>query len=292
MNYQTSFKFSTYFEPIIAGSLSGFAATSICHPLDTIRTRIQSSNHTTIYRCVSSLIKTEGVFAFYRGFLPPFSAQVLYKSIIFSVNEYSRKQLSKFTSFNSNFNLIFFSGLFSGLINSIVVTPIELIRNKQMLQNNQNSKTSVYNDIKIIIRQYGLIGLWRGFTITCFRDGPGLGLYFLSYEKSKEFINPLFNTKDYFMARFLSGSCAGIVYWLYALPIDTIKTIIQSDNSLPHQRKSSIHDFFLHLKTSKESGLLLRIFRAYPTAIVRGIVSAGVTLSTYEFVIDILRNQK
>jgi hypothetical protein len=46
---------------LIAGSVSGISATLICHPLDTIRTRLQtSSKFAGVIDCVRSTAKHEG----------------------------------------------------------------------------------------------------------------------------------------------------------------------------------------------------------------------------------------
>jgi solute carrier family 25 carnitine/acylcarnitine transporter 20/29 len=77
---------------------------------------------------------------------------------------------------------VFLAGAFSGLINSFLSCPIELV--KIRLQN--QAKERVYNGnidlIQKIWKNYGWRGFYRGFGMTVLRETPSYGVYFASYE--------------------------------------------------------------------------------------------------------------
>lgn len=61
---------STHFT---ASFLAGFVATTICSPVDVIKTRVMSSNeHHNIIRLVSDITKTEGIRWMFKGWVPSF----------------------------------------------------------------------------------------------------------------------------------------------------------------------------------------------------------------------------
>ncbi|OAK98206.1 mitochondrial carrier [Phaeosphaeriaceae sp. SRC1lsM3a] len=61
---------STHFT---ASFLAGFVATTICSPVDVIKTRVMSSNeHHSIIRLVTDITKTEGIRWMFKGWVPSF----------------------------------------------------------------------------------------------------------------------------------------------------------------------------------------------------------------------------
>src|SRR5690242_5815735 len=123
------------YKSIIAGSISGMTSVIICHPLDTIRTRLQTSpkRFNGFFHSCYLTLRYEGINGFYRGFFPPFISQGLYKAVIFTSSDYICRTLNKYTSFANIIN-ISISGAVAGGINSFIVTPVELIRNRLQIQ--------------------------------------------------------------------------------------------------------------------------------------------------------------
>eukprot|EP01041_Mallomonas_annulata_P000887 gene887-1721_t len=272
-------RFPSNRESILAGSTSGFVAISLCHPFDTIRTRLQSSSATmSVSKCITGIIRNEGFYAFYKGFWPPFAAQGFYKSIVFSANTFARKSI--FTG--DGYMPIFPSGALSGAVNSVVVTPVELIRTRQMIIIGNGNRLSVYDGVLNILHRGGILGMWKGFLLTVLRDAPGLGLYFLSYEVCKS-NSPLGPSNIW--TKFISGSMAGVSYWLYALPMDTMKTHIQSQDT----PKSNLREIWSAFQLLVSRDGIKRLYHTYPIALMRGIPSAAITLTSFDIMVDFMR---
>ena len=93
------------------------------------------------------------------------------------------------------------SGLLAGVANSFFVAPIELCRTRAIISKDHKT-TSTTDIIRNITRQDGFFSLWRGMGATMLRDGPGLGLYFYSFDCGKKLlgsrchINPFPFTKE------------------------------------------------------------------------------------------------
>ena len=271
----------TIFESLVAGSMSGMAAILVCHPFDVLRTNIQL--HST--QPVSSIMKSTFIGGFstlYKGITGPFFAQGLYKSIIFASNTFSQSYL--FSS-NNYLTSIFMGGMLAGAINSLVVSPVEIIRTRQIFSNTSQGSNQYLSVVRDIYKRNGISGFWIGIIPTIIRDAPGMGFYMISFDLVKKFLLHVHrNSSDNsnglevpLWVRLVAGSAAGIAYWTWALPVDTFKTLIESSNMKKFSPISAWHQFvssFHHL------------YRALPVAYARGIPSAAVTLTVYELVIE------
>ena len=286
-------------ENLIAGSIAGCSSLAVCHPFDVIRIHAQTNkmnvplltlineimfvnNHNTNYNIV------KGISSLYKGFWGPFFAQGLYKSIIFSTNSLMGQYCfpnQKPTSFS-----IFSSGFIAGTVNCIVVSPVELIRTKQIISQADKNNSKIITIVKDIIFQSGFRSLYRNITPSIVRDGPGVGLFFLVFNESKTIMtknmitnnNPSsLSSTTTFLIKLLSGSFAGIGFWLWAFPVDTVKTVMESSP------KSSPKMYQTITQLLKEGGIS-RLYRGWGIAIARGIPSAAVTLTTYDYCIEYL----
>jgi len=290
-------------ENLLAGSIAGCSSLAACHPFDVIRIHAQTNkknvpiltlineimfinNHNHNYNII------KGISSLYKGFWGPFFAQGLYKSIIFSTNSLMGQYYfsnQKTTSFS-----IFTCGFVAGTVNCIVVSPVELIRTKQIISQSDKNNSKILTIVKDIIFQSGFRSLYRNITPSIIRDGPGVGFYFLIFNQSKSIITkniimnnksdlPLLSSTTTFLIKLLSGSFAGISFWLWAFPVDTIKTVMESSS------KSSPKMYPTIIQLLKEGGIN-RLYRGWSIAIARGIPSAAVTLTTYDYCIDILND--
>jgi solute carrier family 25 carnitine/acylcarnitine transporter 20/29 len=102
---------------------------------------------------------------------------------------------------------VFFAGAFSGLINSFLSCPIELL--KIRLQN--QAKEKLYNGnidlIKKIWARNGWKGFYKGLGITIIRETPSYGVYFASYELLTNSIG-----SDSSTALLIAGGLAGVSF--------------------------------------------------------------------------------
>ena len=202
-------------ETIVAGSISGFAGVIICHPIDSIRTRLQATKSQSTSQVIKSVLQAHGVKGFYKGFAPPFLAQGVYKSIIFTVNNYVHRKT----------NHSFISGLIAGAVNALVVCPVELIRTKQILSLSisNSSSLSMIQVLMDIINSNGPQALWSTLLPTVIRDGPGLGFYFISFNYLKIYFSSLISANDdSIWIKIVAGMGAGLSFWMWVRAFNTL----------------------------------------------------------------------
>lgn len=287
---------NAFVDNIIAGSLGGFFSVCICHPIDVLRTRLQLSP-SSVSECFSTIIKNDGVRGFYKGFMGPFCAQGIYKSVAFATNGSVHQHV--FKSSNSS-QSIYISGMSAGFVNAFIVSPVELIRTTRIVSSRETSSTSKSTAavIKSLVSRNGWHSLWRGVIPTMIRDSPGMGFYFLTFNKTKPFLAHITGKSEgNIWVKILSGSMAGICFWSWALPIDTIKTTIEHNfASAPTAAGTKASSpFSLMWSTGYDlvtrGGGLWRLYQAWPMALGRGIPAAAITLTTYDLCMQYLVNQ-
>ena len=127
---------------IAAGGAAGLSEILLFHPLDVIKTRLQSQTkgapgaYAGIGDCVRTVARTEGLTALYKGILPPICAETPKRAIKFFCFGSYNAYLSRNTSL-SNAACGSIAGMGSGLTEGLFITPFERV--KILLQNQRGS---------------------------------------------------------------------------------------------------------------------------------------------------------
>lgn len=231
------------------GLCGGILGTIISHPFDTIKTRIQSNK-------VSNIKQALQIGKLYSGITPPLIGIMLEKSIVFGFYE-----KSKSVGFNN-----FFSGIIGGFISTVIVTPVDRLK-----INYQNQDFKIQNVLTIR-------NLYKGFTPTIFRETPGFGIYFSTYN----FLTEKYNKNNNNFKTFAYGSLSGLSAWMFIYPSDLIKTNYQSNNNnltLPNTIKKI-------WSSNNDSNNIIRGFRnfykGFSLAIMRAMPLHGGVFLGYE----------
>jgi solute carrier family 25 carnitine/acylcarnitine transporter 20/29 len=169
----------------------------------------------------------------------------------------------------------FACGAFAGTLNACVVTPVELVRNRLAVQRgfvNLKYKGPIAV-VKNVLKEEGIKGMWKGMTITSVRDFFGVGSYFATFHFAKSRLEA---TQDVPQAARvpLAGMCAGIAYWTTALPLDAVKTVIQTSSS-----PLSINNALLSFRSNPAA-----LYRGYVMALCRGIPGSSITFTVQSLV--------
>ncbi|KAF0695947.1 Aste57867_13254 [Aphanomyces stellatus] len=271
----------TFNQLVIAGSISGMSSVVVCHPLDTIRTRLQHSTSATFSSVVSNTIRFEGIRGLYKGFFPPFFSQAVYKSVIFSIQGRVRHLMSAHMDQPSPLLLSTVAGATGGGINAFLVAPVELVRNRLQIQQHATAKYKGSLDvIRQVIKHEGPLALWKGLSATITRDSLGVALYFVGYDAVKSALPQDWDPTSRVL---VAGAAGGISFWTIALPFDTIKTVIQvnahASSSSSAAAPRGMIQTGLHLVRHEGLG---RIFQGWQAAFSRGIPGAAITFYAYD----------
>ncbi|GLE07377.1 hypothetical protein PINS_up017539 [Pythium insidiosum] len=283
---ETARRLSPWTKSVVAGSVSGMASVVVCHPFDTIRTRLQISPHRFrgFFHCASLTIQRESVLGLYKGFLPPFFSQAVYKSVIFTVSSKLRNDVlptcSSLQPFLTPSSVSLISGAVAGGLNAFLVAPVELVRNRLQVQYESNRATRRYHGtvhcITQVLKQEGFFAFWRGLSTTVLRDSLGVACYFLGFDFAKRHLTASRQLNDTSVL-LAAGAFGGISFWAIALPFDTIKSLIQVDTT---QGKNTTF-IATTARLIREHGIS-HLFRGWQAAFSRGIPGAAITFWAFE----------
>ena len=201
MNYYTYENRRIFFGPI-----AGIAESICMQPLDTMKV-LKQSNQYLGFRYHINQPKI-----LYKG-LTPFTSQMFVKYFLrFTTFE-------RFKSKNDNMIQNFVAGIGAGFVETLFITPFELV--KTNLQTTQNK--SPIQVIKNIYNNNGIKGLYRGFSSTCIRQSTNQAFNFSVYYKLRNFFIKEDEKPNIFKiitATLISSSIGPIL----TSPIDIIKT--------------------------------------------------------------------
>mmetsp|Transcript_90206 Transcript_90206/g.135240 ORF Transcript_90206/g.135240 Transcript_90206/m.135240 type:complete len:427 (+) Transcript_90206:207-1487(+) len=306
---------------LIAGSVAGMASTMACHPLDVLRIKMQNTALATSNEGVAgtlrATVQSGGVRALYTGLALPLAAQAVYKGTVFTVNNVTQSfivewktqenyKLGNFTPYQITMEDRFWCGFMGGAVNgSLFVTPVEFVRNQLINEARQHASGTTTTTsssairprgpisvIRQTLRSDGMAGLWKGMASTVLRDSVGCGCFFVSMAFVQQQLSTSMSTssspphhdqpppsRSVVMA---SGAVAGLAFWLWALPVDTMKTWIQAGtaNDLRHAYQLS--------QTRGLAQSVPTLFRGWQVAYGRGAPSAAITVLSYSFVYQYL----
>lgn len=268
-------------------------------PLSASSSSSSSTKAVSLVRVFSDTIKNGGPRALYTGLALPLGAQAIYKSTVFTVNNVTQSFLMDWNTqerhktgivepYKLSLTDRFLCGFVGGGVNAaIFVTPVEYVRNQLISQHSRQAAGQKLSNVATgpldVIRNTihspaGFAGLWRGVSVTIARDSIGCGCFFYAMEWSQA----RFTSCDgdggppTLGVTIFSGAMAGLAYWIAALPLDTVKTWVQSDMA-----DSAVQAVRQSIGERGVTDTIHRLFSGFQVAYSRGIPSAAITVTIY-----------
>jgi solute carrier family 25 carnitine/acylcarnitine transporter 20/29 len=236
------------------GGLSGMFGIVVSHPVDTIKSIIQSGNK--VSRNDLSITRL------YKGIIPPLIGVGFEKAIVFGTQHYIEKYFQD-NKYNNRLGY-FLSGMGSGFVASAIVTPYE--RFKILYQTNE----------KNIMKNMSLRSLYRGFSATLTRETPGFAIYFSVYKNIEYEFYVKKGQVIPSQISFLSGGLSGAIAWVFIYPQDLIKTKMQASLS---SKKSFIEIF---REIGKDG--IRHFYKGFHFALYRAVALHSSTFFMYDYI--------
>lgn len=256
-----------------AGMFAGACGIFVGYPFDTMKVKLQFAATGTKQEQIPYNLK--GLQILYRGVLVPMLTAGVMQSLNFGLYDTSRRYiLNNFQDQISEVNSAFVGGAISGLMMSIITTPIQLLKIQLQTHVTLTLSQLLYRDI-YLTKRWNI--LYRGFGVTAFSDCLGRGIYMYSYEAAKKVLSDYTNNEySSLTIRMTSAAYAGVISWLVLFPADTIKTLVQSTYSGP-----SATTYFIQL--SKDFKGIRILYRGCLYAVIRAAPVAATILPLYEY---------
>ena len=280
----------------ISGSVAGVVQVLLGQPFDMVKVRLQtqSDKYKSPSDCFKTTLKNEGPSAFYKGTLSPLLGISLCVAVQFGSNELAKNFFKK-NSKGGNLAVkdYMFCGMFAGFCNSFVMSPVELIRIKLQVQGNSssgNKYTGTFDCVNKIFKQYGIRGIYQGFSATLFREIPAYAVYFGVYESLMARSEKKYGQrKNIPLANVMSfGAMSGFFLWLCTFPNDVVKSCMQAD-SLDKRKYPTIISSIATI--NRESGIK-GFFKGLSPCLMRSAPINAATFLTFEVTHKFLNQKK
>ncbi|KAL6563257.1 Mitochondrial arginine transporter bac2 [Orobanche hederae] len=292
MEFWPEFLASSWGKEFVAGGFGGTAGVIAGYPLDTLRVRQQHGTRGSgsAFQILRRLVAGNGVFALYRGMAAPLASVTFQNAIAFQTYAIlSRAFDNNSTPHDApSYKGVALGGFGTGAIQSLLLSPVELIKIQLQLQcckptsqSPTNTQRGPLDVMKTIFKTEGPRGLYRGLTITALRDAPAHGVYFWTYEYMREQFHPgcRSNGQETFRTMLLAGGLAGVASWICCYPLDVIKTRIQGQSRSSAGKYDGIVDCFR--RSVREEGYNV-LWRGLGTTVARAFVVNGAIFTAYE----------
>ncbi|KAF5867702.1 putative solute carrier family 25 member 38 protein [Botrytis fragariae] len=195
-------KSSSYFH-FGAGLGSGILSAVLLQPADLLKTRVQQSNHASLYTTIRELSRSpNSIRSFWRGTVPSalrtgFGSAIYFTSLNALRQNVARSNLLRTIGVVEQKTMIHSSSLpkLSNLANlstgavaragaGFILMPMTII--KVRYESNLYAYKSIVGAGRDIFLTEGFRGFFSGFGATAIRDAPYAGLYVLFYEELKK----------------------------------------------------------------------------------------------------------
>ena len=275
-----------------------------CHPLDTIKVRMQLSRRQRqpgvkrrgFVKTGLEIAKKETPLGLYKGLGAVLTGIIPKMAIRFTSYEWYKQMLAS-QSGNISGSANFFAGLAAGVTEAVaVVTPMEVVKIRLQGQHHsmadpldvpkyRNAAHAMYT----VIKEEGVGALYRGVSLTALRQGTNQAANFTAYTELKEILQqqqedpaaPLPSWKTSII-----GLISGAVGPFSNAPIDTIKPRLQKMPAEPGQTALGRISAIANQMWKQEGvrafwmGITPRVMRVAP--------GQAVTFAVYEYLKGVL----
>ncbi|WCJ26490.1 Mitochondrial substrate carrier family protein [Euphorbia peplus] len=249
------------------GGIAGAFGEGMMHPVDTIKTRIQSQailsgsqSQKSIRQMVRAVWAADGSRGFYRGIGPGVLGSLATGATYFGFIESTKKWIEESHPNLGGHWAHFIAGGIGDTLGSFVYVPCEVIKQRMQVQGTKTSWTEatmkanihakssrqmygyysgMFQAARSILKEQGLRGLYAGYGSTLARDVPYAGLMVVFYEGLKDLTeygkkqwlpNLNYSTNSTLEGLVLGGLAGGFSAFL-TTPLDVIKTRLQVQGS-------------------------------------------------------------
>lgn len=283
---------------IVSGLTAGFATTTIAHPLDLIKVRLQLSNSPSsrpfdsLREVISGIVQdakaSEAASALkrprayylvqqcYRGVVPNLIGNVSAWGLYFALYA----EFKQFMPTADGTTKYFTASTLAGMSTSLLTNPIWVVKTRMLSTSSRtvNSYTSALDGIRQIYKKEGITTFWRG-TVPSFFSVFQASLQFTFYDHAKHYFmenlhTTSLSTLQYIYASVVSKTLSMAIWY----PTQVVRSRLQSYNF--DREKRSLTLVILQIYT-KEGGWR-GFYRGLGANVVRVLPSTIITFVSYE----------
>jgi solute carrier family 25 carnitine/acylcarnitine transporter 20/29 len=273
---------------LFAGWASGAVSIFCSQPIDTVLTRIQANKHlvqTKTSSTTKSLVGNYGIKSLWRGSSAMIGAIPFQNALMMAGYGYGKRWCENRNP-NEVLMGVFIGGCCGGVAQSFLMSPVELIKVNQQVIGKSLSSATAFVASGMLERKVA----WRGLEATLLRDGIPHGVWFASYEWSKNYLEQMNDVQQ--DRRFKSviplfcGAFAAFTAWAVGYPFDIIKTKIQA---VEGSQGKTVMQATKEILEESNGRPFRALYRGFGLKICKAVPASAINFFVYESVAEELR---
>ncbi|XP_064634456.1 solute carrier family 25 member 16-like [Lineus longissimus] len=280
----------------LAGGVAGCCAKTAIAPLDRVKILLQAHkvhyNNLGVMSTLTQVVKIEGFLGLYKGNGAQMVRIFPYSAVQFVAYEQYRKVLRHTLGFQSTASKLA-EGSLAGMTAVITTYPLDVVRARLAFQSlgEIQYRGIVHTLNRILTKEGGLKGMYRGITPTLLGMIPYAGISFYVFEVLKKFClksfpnvtgTPYADGLTLTMpAKLFCGALAGAMAQTVSYPLDVARRNMQLSTLLPNAEKYS--SCYQTLRTIyMEHGIYKGLYRGLTVNYMRVPPMVAVSFTVYE----------
>jgi len=224
---------------LLTGGIAGAVSRTATSPLERLRilqqTSAQGYKGLGTIGSLTHMYKMEGMRGFFKGNgatvakIAPFSAFEFYFYEIIKSNLYPgvpRNQMG----YKQNI----LCGGMTGVLASTLTYPMDLVKTYLTINMESNTKISMTDQTKMIYRQHGFFGLYKGWTLSMCGIAPFIGFKMASFDFLMQNFGPEKGNKNMLYYNLVMGALAGTIAVTLTYPTDLTRRLLQLNGTPGH----------------------------------------------------------
>ncbi|XP_049603265.1 mitochondrial adenyl nucleotide antiporter SLC25A24 isoform X2 [Syngnathus scovelli] len=177
----------------MSGSLAGATAQTAIYPMEVLKTRLtlrKTGQYSGMFDCAKTILKNEGVKAFYKGYVPNLLGIIPYAGIDLAVYETLKNAWLAYhtkDSANPGVLVLLGCGTISSTCGQLASYPLALVRTRMQARASLNAsdQPTMSSLLKNILVKDGFFGLYRGILPNFMKVIPAVSISYVVYEYMK-----------------------------------------------------------------------------------------------------------
>jgi hypothetical protein len=251
---------------------------------------MQTGDVRSLKECFIKTYRADGFRGFFKGMSSPLCSVPFVNAIVFTAYAHANTLFEIENAFWKGI----VSGSYAGLVNTVVVTPVELVKIKMQIQSNDPSLghgkaySSAFDCVRHVVRDEGVRGLFKGTVVTIYREIPGYAMQFASFEATKSFFHSFFELEELSKVHvFCAGVVGGFNCWFWSYPQDVVKTKIQSVKRIVNTWDGG---FWQISRSIWRTQGWMGFWRGFSACFLRATIPNGFGFLTNDMVMNVLTN--
>jgi len=276
---------------LLAGGIAGICEILVMYPTDVVKTRAQLSvgkERIGMINMLTTIVRQEGFTRMYRGILPPIMMEAPKRAVKFAANA---KYKPLFTDKQGKLSQLgaIGAGVSAGCTEALIVVPFELIKIRLQDKANVGKYANTVDCLTKVIRNEGILALYKGLESTLWRHATWNGGYFGLIHYINQFFPKAQTDQGRMFYNFIAGALSGTFGTMLNTPFDVVKSRIQNQVTTPGVVPK--YNWTLPaMKTIMQEEGVLALYKGFVPKVVRLGPGGGILLVVYEQVSKILKN--